>query len=148
MDPLSRKLMKELEEMQKQTGRMLRNMSLARMMSLESGQWQPAMDIYETDREYVVYCDIAGVESNSFSVVVDDMRLRISGKRELPKHDAIACVHQLEIELGQFSKTLTLPGPVEVEQVRSVYTNGILGIFLPKRQGRGRINVTITSGGE
>ena len=32
MDPLSRKLLKELEEMQERTGRMLRNMSMARMM--------------------------------------------------------------------------------------------------------------------
>jgi len=148
MDPLSRKLMKELEEMQQQTGRMLRNMSLARMISMESGQWQPAVDVYESEKEYIVYCDLAGSDSNSFSVVIDENRLRISGKRELPKHEAIACVHQLEIELGQFSRLITLPGPVDVDNVRSVYANGILAVSLPKKQSRGKINISITSGDE
>lgn len=148
MDSLSRKLMKELEEMQQQTGRMLRNMSLARMMSIESGQWQPAVDVYESDKEIIVYCDLAGTDSSSFSVVVDGEQVRISGNRSLPKHETIACVHQLEIELGRFGRAITLPGPVDVENVRSVYSNGILSIFLPKKQSRGKVNITITSGDE
>lgn len=148
MDPLSRKLMKELEQMQQQTGRMLRNMSLSRMMSLESSQWQPAVDVYESEKHYIVYCDLAGVDNNSFSVIVDESKLRISGKRQLPKHEAIACVHQLEIELGPFSRSVSLPGFVDVENVRSVYTNGILAISLPKKQNSGRVNITIISGEE
>ena len=145
MDSLSRKLMKELEEMQQQTGRMLRNMSLARMMSMESSQWQPAIDVYESDDEFIVYCDLAGTDSESFSVVVDESHVRISGKRQLPRHATIACVHQLEIELGLFNRTVTLPGVVDVDNVKSVYTNGILTVSLPKKQNRGRVNITIIS---
>lgn len=148
MDSLSRKLLKELEEMQQQTGRMLRNMSLARTMSFESAQWQPAVDVYESGKEYIIYCELAGTDSKSFSVVVDESHVRISGNRQLPKHEAIACVHQLEIELGKFSRSIALPGPVEIENVRSVYTSGILTISLPKKESRGRVNITITSGDE
>ena len=143
MDSLSRKLMRELEGMQQQTGRMLRNMSLARMMSMESRQWQPAVDVYESDREFIVYCDLAGTDGNSFSVVVDQSHLRISGTRKLPTQKSIACVHQLEIELGQFTRTVSLPGLVEVDKVTSVYTNGILTVSLPKKQEKGRVNITI-----
>jgi len=135
--------MRELEEMQQQTGRMLRNMSLARMMSMESDQWQPAVDVYESDVEFIVYCDLAGTDSNSFSVVVDQSHLRISGKRKLPEHKSIACVHQLEIELGHFNRAVTLPGLIEVDKVSSVYTNGILKVSLPKKQERGQVNITI-----
>lgn len=148
MDSLSKKLMKELENMQQQTGRMLRNMSLARMVSAETGQWHPAIDVYESDREFLVYCDLAGVDSNSFSVVVEGSRVRISGKRLLPQHESIACVHQLEIELGPFTRSVALPGMVDIDGVRSVYTNGILTIYLPKKPVRGRINILITSGEE
>ena len=148
MDSLTKKLMKELEEMQQQTGRMLRNMSLARMMSVESGQWLPAVDVYESDREYIIYCDLAGADSESLSVVVDGEQVRISGDRRLPKHESIACVHQLEIELGRFSRVVSLPGLVDVEEVRSVYVNGILSISLAKRHSRGKVNITITSGDE
>ncbi len=148
MDPLSRKLMKELEQMQQQTGRRLRNMSLSRMRSLESSQWQPAVDVYESEKHFIVYCDLSGVDNDSFSVVVEEAKLRISGKRKLPKHETIACVHQLEIELGPFSRSISLPGVVDVENVRSVYTSGILTIYLPKKPNRGRVNITITSGEE
>lgn len=148
MDPLSRKLLKELEEMQQRTGRMLRNMSMSRMLNMETGTPQPPMDIYETDREYIVYADLAGVDAQSFSVVVDGHQVRIHGRRYLPPHKDIACVHQLEIEVGVFDRTVSLPGGVDVERVTSAYTNGILQITLPKRVARGRVNIAITGGGE
>lgn len=149
MDPLSRKLLQELEEMQQRTGRMLRNMSMCRMLRMESGTSQPPVDIYESVREYIVYADLAGVDSQSFTVVVDDHHVRIHGKRQLPLHENIACVHQLEIEAGVFDRTVNLPGPVDVEGVTSTYINGILRITLPKRQtARCRINIAITDGGE
>lgn len=115
---------------------------------MESGQWRPPVDVYESEKEYIVYCDLAGTDSESFSVIIDGSQLRISGIRQLPKHDAIACVHQLEIELGRFSRGVNLPGPIDVENVRSKYTNGILSVFLPKRRNKGKVNITISSGDE
>ena len=120
-------------------------MPRSRSMSFESGQWQPAVDVYESNTEFIMYCDLAGTDSKSFSVFVDESHVRISGKRQLPKHETIACVHQLEIELGPFTRSVTLPGPVEVDKVRSVYANGILTILLPKKESRGRVRITITA---
>lgn len=148
MDPLSRKLLKELEEMQQRTGRMLRNMSISRMLTVDSGTWQPPMDIYECDDEFYIYVDLAGGDAQSFSVVVDGHKVHISGRRHLPPHKAIACVHQLEIELGAFNRSVNLPGAVDIDGVSSSYTNGILCITLPKRQRRCRIDITIDQGGD
>lgn len=148
MDPLSRKLLKELEEMQQQTGRMLRNMSISSMSALESGSWQPAVDIYESENEFFVYFDIAGADASSFSLDVDSQQVKVQGRRLLPSQKSIACVHQLEIELGSFERSIVLPGPVEVEEVTSRYTNGILSITLPKKKRSGRITVEITTGDE
>ena len=148
MDSLSKKLMKELEAMQQQTGRMLRSMSLSRSMSFESGQWQPALDVYESSNEIIIYCELAGTDKDSFSVVVDETQVRIAGVRQLPKHEAIACIHQLEIELGPFSRAVSLPCQIDVDNVSSVYTNGILKITLPKKQSKGKVNISISSGDE
>ena len=144
VDTMSRKLLKEMEEMQQRTGRMLRTMSMSRMLNMGSGASLPPMDIYESEREYYIYADLAGVDAQSFSVVVDGHQVRIHGKRHLPPHKDIACVHQLEIELGVFDRTVNLPGAVDVEAVTSTYTNGILRVTLPKRQARGRVNIAIT----
>lgn len=146
MDPFSKKLLEELEQMQQHTGRILRSMSLTRMMPMETVGWQPAVDVYEAERAVYVYAELAGVTTESLRVTVDGQQLRISGVRQLPPHQSIACIHQLEIELGEFQRTLTLPSAVEIDGVESTYTNGILMVTLPKRVKKGRVSIRITPG--
>ena len=146
MDPFSKKLLEELEQMQQHTGRILRSMSLTRMMPMETVGWQPAVDVYEAERYVYVYAELAGVTTESLRVTVDGQQLRISGVRQLPPHQSIACIHQLEIELGEFQRTLTLPSAVEIDGVESTYTNGILMVTLPKRVKKGRVSIRITPG--
>jgi len=146
MDPFSKKLLEELEQMQQHTGRILRSMSLSRMMPTGSGGWQPAVDIYEAENLIFVYAELAGVVADSLRVSVDGQQVHISGVRQLPPHQSIACIHQLEIELGAFQRTLTLPAAVEVEGVDSTYINGILVVTLPKRIRKGRVTIRITPG--
>lgn len=146
MDPFSKKMLEELEQMQQHTGRILRSMSLSRMMPMESDGWQPAVDVYEAENYLYVYVELAGAAGDSLRVTVDGQRLQISGVRQLPPHQSIACIHQLEIELGAFQRTLTLPAAVEVEGVDSAYSNGILVVTLPKRTRKGRVTIRITPG--
>jgi HSP20 family protein len=143
VDSLSEKLLKEIKEMQ-QTGRMLRNMSLARMMSMQSGGWLPPVDVYESEDEYYIYFDVAGIDHDSLSVTVEGQQVKVSGRRQLPLNKSIACVHQLEIELGEFSRSIPLPRSVEIDSVSSSYAQGILTVTLPKRQKKGKINITIS----
>ncbi|MCG2744299.1 MAG: Hsp20/alpha crystallin family protein [Desulfobacteraceae bacterium] len=147
MAPLSKKLFREIHEMQMQTGRMLRNMSFTRMIKLESGSWQPPVDIYESDEEITVYCDLAGVSKDSLELMVAEDQLHISGRRQLPKPQSIVCIHQLEIELGPFERTVALPTRVDVEQVSSLYLDGILIVSLKKRKVENQIIVRIEVGG-
>ncbi len=146
MDPFSKKMLEELEQMQQHTGRILRSMSLSRMMPMESDGWQPAADVYEAENYLYVYVELAGVVGDTLRVTVDGQRLQVSGVRQLPPHQSIACIHQLEIELGAFQRTLTLPAAVEVEGVDSTYINGILVVALPKRTRKGRVTIRITPG--
>lgn len=146
MDPFSKKLLEELEQMQQHTGRILRTMSLPRMMPMDAGGWQPAVDIYEAESSIFVYAELAGALADSLKVTVDGQQLGISGLRQLPAHQSIACIHQLEIELGHFQRTLTLPSAVEMEGVESTYVNGMLMVTLPKRVRKGKVTIRITPG--
>lgn len=146
MDPFSKKLFQELEQMQQQTGRMLRSMSLSRMMPLERGSWQPPADIYESEQEIYVYVDLAGTDRDNLQVTVDEQKLVVSGKRQLPARKSIACIHQLEIELGEFQRTIALPTRVDVDKADSTYSNGILVVTLPKRLKAGKVNIRINPG--
>jgi HSP20 family protein len=151
MAPLSSKLFREIQEMQMQTGRMLRNISFTGMIKIDSGQWQPSVDIYETDEEITVYCDVAGVMKDSLELLVEEQQIHIRGRKQLPRMRTTARngrislepgiaderpfirIHQLEIELGAFARTVALPVVVDVKQVVSSYFDGILVISLKKR---------------
>jgi HSP20 family protein len=146
MDPISKKMLDKLEQMQQHTGRIFRSMSLSRMIAMDLDGWQPAIDIYEAEDYFYVYAELAGVVNDTLRVTMDGQRLRISGVRQLPPHQSIACIHQLEIELGRFQRTLTIPSAVEIEKVESTYTNGILVVTLPKQIRKGRVTIRITPG--
>jgi HSP20 family protein len=146
LDSLNKKLLKELEEMQQQTGRMLRNMSIARMLSPGTGRWIPPMDIYESEGAIWVYVDLAGADRESLSVIAAENQVRIYGVRSLPPKKSIECVHQLEIELGTFDRTINLPVFVEVEDVSSTYVDGILTVVLPKKKKKSKVNIPISTG--
>jgi len=146
LDSLNKKLLKELEEMQLQTGRMLRNMSISRMLSPGTGTWDPPVDIYESEGEIWVYVDLAGADRDSLSVIAAENQLRFYGTRQLPPKKTIDCVHQLEIELGTFDRTINLPRSIEVDEVSSNYTDGILTIVLPKKKRKNKVNITISTG--
>jgi len=133
MAPISRKLFREIQEMQMQAGRMMRDMSFTRMVKIESGPWQPPVDIYESDEEITVYCDLAGVMKDSLELLVEEHQLHISGRRQLPRTLSVVCIHQLEIELGAFARTVALPVIIDVEQVSYSYLDGILIVSLRKR---------------
>lgn len=145
MDSFSKKMIAELEEMER-AGRWLRNMSLARMMPYKSGSWQPPVDVYEAEDELYLYVDLAGVNKDSLTVLADEHQIRIKGVRRLPPQSSIACVHQLEIELGSFDRTVTLPASVEVDRVSSVYSEGILVVTLPKRKKNCKVQIRIIPG--
>lgn len=145
MDSFSKKLMAELREME-QAGRMMRNVSLTRMMPYSSCNWQPPVDIYEAEGAYYMYVDLAGIDKDALEVIAEERQLHIKGARQLPPHPSIACVHQLEIELGLFGRTIVLPGVIDVDGVSSVYDNGFLVITLPKRQESGNVQIRIIPG--
>ncbi|MDH3347436.1 MAG: Hsp20/alpha crystallin family protein [Desulfobulbaceae bacterium] len=143
MDLLSKRLFKELEEMQQQTGKMLRNMSFAKMGPFETGSQGPPANIYETDADIHVYFDLAGADNDSLTVLAEESKLTVKGRREIPGKYAIVCIHQLELELGEFSRTVDLPSATDVDHVTSVFHNGILAVHLPKKQPREKIQISV-----
>lgn len=132
--------------MQQHSGRILRSMSIARMIPADSRGWQPAVDIYETENTFLLYAELAGARSDSLQVLVEGRSIRISGVRQLTDHPSIACIHQLEMELGPFQRTLILPAAIEVDEVHSSYTHGVLLVTLPKKGKKPRRTINIQSG--
>ncbi|UCC64510.1 MAG: Hsp20/alpha crystallin family protein [Anaerolineae bacterium] len=96
--------------------------------------WHPPTDVYETDQQYVVQVEIAGMKESDFSISLSERTLVVAGFRDDPA--AKQACHQIEIGYGEFRSEVALPGPVNDGGVEATYEDGFLRIVLPKRPVR------------
>jgi len=106
--------------------------------------WEPAIDIYETEREVVITVELAGVKEKDIQIVADRNTFSIRGER---RKKAIAgsgaAYYQMEIPNGVFARTVTLPVAVDPGSARATYSDGLLEVVLPKMQKQQVIRVEI-----
>ena len=132
------------DEIEREFGRMLRNMSTHRMFPFRAENLFIATDVYETVNEFIVYMEIPGVDPDKLSVLVNHASVTVSGERLRPDFDHTICIHQLEVEYGKFKRTISLSSPIDGEASSSMCKNGFLLIRLPKKKAPSPIKVTIT----
>lgn len=103
-------------------------------ITLRTPQWRPPTDVFETDDEFVIRVEIAGMREEDFNIEMDERILSIRGVRS--DNTARRAYHQMEIRFGEFSLALELPGQIVAEKIKAVYDNGFLVIVLPKARPR------------
>lgn len=106
--------------------------------------WEPAMNVFETDGEFVVIMDISGMDPKDIAVFTDGNILRISGVRKDLIPPGKKQFHSLEIQVGPFQRLIGIPVQVDRESVSTAYANGLLEIRLKKRgdqPGKRRVDV-------
>jgi HSP20 family protein len=92
--------------------------------------WQPPTDLYETDDDYIVQVEIAGMGEDEFSISLEQRTLMVRGVRNVPNN--ARAYFQMEISSGEFFTAVELPGPIVHDQVEASYSDGFLRIALPK----------------
>lgn len=98
--------------------------------------WQPNVDVVvdEASRVLVVRAEMAGADSESLRVFLDERRLYISGRRAKTARLSGGSFVQKEIADGEFVKSIRLPSAVEHSEVTATYEDGMLTIALPIAQ--------------
>jgi len=133
MDDFDRRILEEFKELERQMGRMLRSTSLSRTVPMTSSEgWQPDVDVYETADDLIVLMDTAGIDMDNMTVTAQKNSITVEGRRSLPKRGNVCCIHQLEIEMGFFKRTISFPVLVQIEAINFSCQNGILEIKIPK----------------
>lgn len=94
--------------------------------------WQPPTDIYETNDEIVIRSEIAGVSSKDIVVTLDGDSLLIKGTRYEHDPRPKRLYRQMEINYGDFARTIALHGPINPQGIQAAYKNGFLEIIIPK----------------
>lgn len=93
---------------------------------------EPAVDIYETMEEVVVVVELAGLQDEDVELVVEGTNLTLRGQRRDPRPGNPRTYHYMEICYGPFDRSLLLPSPVDADNARFSYRDGLLEVTLPK----------------
>ena len=110
--------------------------------------WEPAIDVYETEKEVIVLVELAGVKQDEFEVVIDGNTLVIRGERkETPLRSRGTC-YQMEIHRGSFERSILLPTTVDPDKTEASFEDGLLKISLPKTRLEQPLRVEIKTFGQ
>ena len=94
--------------------------------------FMPAVDIQETDNEFIVKADLPDVKKEDVKVHLQDGVLAIEGERRVEKEEKGKQFHRMEREYGKFVRRFAMPTEIDPEKVRAEFKEGVLHVILPK----------------
>ncbi len=136
----------DVNMMQREMGRLIEHFAGAKppMVRFSPTVWEPAIDLYETDDELLVIVELAGVREHELQITVDRNIFVIQGERKkILSGSRTGVYHQMEIASGPFARSITLPEPVDAENARASYEDGLVTVILPKVRKERTIKVGI-----
>ncbi len=109
-----------------------------------------AIDLSETNDNYLVQASIPGINPNDLDISVTDNVLTIKGEFQEEKDDEGKQWHIRERRSGSFSRSVRFPMAVQADQVNAEYQNGVLHLTVPKAEEvkPKRIAVKVGSNGQ
>lgn len=90
------------------------------------------VDVYETANEFVVQAALPGMRAEDLNLTWEDRHLVLSG--ELRPTEQGATYYVRERRFGRFQRMISLPAPVQADQVDATLENGILTVRVPKAE--------------
>ncbi len=94
--------------------------------------YTPRTDIYETEDEIVLSCDMPGVKPQDLDVRFERGELSLHGK-VAPRGPSGAFLQQ-EYGIGDFYRSFSIQPEIDVEKISAEFRNGVLTVRLPKQE--------------
>ena len=92
----------------------------------------PLMNFTEDKDNYYLRAELPGINVDKLDISVTGNTLSIAGERTIPELADNATYHRRERDAGQFSRIVSLPSPIDAENVDARCVDGILTITLAK----------------
>ena len=121
----------ELDEIQQRLNRLFLERT-AKTGEANFADFMPAVDIEETDTDFIVKADLPDVKKDEIKVHVQEGVLAIEGERKQQKEEKGKRFHKIEREYGRFVRRFALPTEVDAAKVRAEFKDGVLSVVLPK----------------
>jgi HSP20 family protein len=99
-------------------------------------RWMPAMDLVESDENFVLRADLPGLSEEDIKIEFEDGTLTVSGERKAEHESKSEGYYRVERAFGSFSRSLTLPQGIDPEAVTANFDRGVLEVRIPKPEQR------------
>jgi len=109
----------------------------------EVAQWRPTVDIYDQNGETVVRAELPGVNKEDISLDINDGVMNIKGERSSEEEVEEGSYYRKERLSGSFQRSVPLPEPVDADQVKATYKDGVLEVRVPKTEETGARRISI-----
>jgi len=94
--------------------------------------WAPAVDIEESEKEYLIKAELPEVAKENVKVEMLDGTLTIEGERKKEKEEKGKKFHTVERAYGKFVRRFALPVEVDANKIQAEFKEGMLNVHLPK----------------
>lgn len=99
---------------------------------LAESDWNPSVDISETEAAYLIKADIPGVKKEDVKVTVQDGMVTIRGERKQEKEEKGKKFHRIERTYGNFMRSFRMPDDADESGVSAEFKEGMLNVTLKK----------------
>ena len=104
----------------------------------------PALDVTDTEADYVAVLDMPGVAKEDIKVTVDGRRVTVQAEASKAESvdDAARLIHR-ERTANPYARSFVLPADIEQAASQARLEQGVLTLTLPKRQLRTAAHITV-----
>jgi HSP20 family molecular chaperone IbpA len=95
-------------------------------------QWQPLLDILETQEAFIIQLDLPGVQADDVNIEVHGRTLVIRGKREIRPEQEVTRIHLQERPAGNFVRAVEFEEQLSQDRIKSSWQNGVLTLVVTK----------------
>jgi HSP20 family protein len=120
----------EIETLRRQMAQMFDELAGSDRQSAMS--WKPAIELQDTEENLVLRAEIPGVDGKDIDVQVTREAVAISGEHRFEQQNQQQGFFRSEFRYGNFQRVIPLPLPIQNEQAKADFKNGILTLTLPK----------------
>jgi len=95
---------------------------------------QPFIDVIETDKEVIATAEMPGLEKQDIKINLTEDRLEISTETKHEEKKEEKGYLYRERCSGSYYRAISLPSPVDPDNSKASYKNGVLEIKMPKTE--------------
>ena len=124
----------EMEALQRDMNRMFETLASNEQDSSMRQPFMPLAEMEQTEDAIHLKVEIPGMKAEDLDVQVTEEAVMIAGERKSQFKSTNRGMTRSEFRYGKFNRTIPLPMPVDNDNVKGDYEDGILALELPKLQ--------------